>query len=72
MLVVERKKTEAVIVEDVLTGERIRLSVQDIRGNKARIGIDAVKSRYRILREELIPSDLQGFVPAPHLEAATA
>lgn len=48
MLVLGRLKGQAIVI-----GNDIRITVEDIRGDKVRIGIDAPKS-IPVMREELL------------------
>lgn len=53
MLVISRKKGEAFLV-----GNKVKISIVDIRGDKVRIGIVAPKN-VTVLREELTASSKQ-------------
>lgn len=52
MLVLSRKRNERIIVTDRRTGDRLTIAVVDIRGDKARIGLEA-SDDYAIHREEV-------------------
>lgn len=56
MLVLTRKKREAILISDnIITpnGENIVIRVVEVHGDRIRIGIEAPK-KYQIAREELI------------------
>ncbi len=53
MLVLSRKRGEAIIV-----GDNIRISIVEVQGNRVRLGIEAPSS-VRVRREELPPEELQ-------------
>jgi carbon storage regulator len=64
MLVLSRKSTESIHI-----GDKVVVTVLEIRGNKVRIGIDAPKE-IRVLRSELL--DVISKLPNGFVAAAVA
>ncbi len=56
MLVLTRYKNEGIVFVDSLTGDRTVITVNDLRGDKVRIGIDAPQ-HIQIWRSEIEPQD---------------
>lgn len=54
MLVLSRKSGESITITHKISGEEILLTVTEIAGNKARLGIQAGQ-QFRIMRNEVIP-----------------
>ena len=65
MLVVSRKKSESIVLRVKGLSEPIRILVADIRGDRARIGIEAHRETVEILRSELVEESIQGFQEIP-------
>ena len=57
MLSLTRRIREEIIVIDRQTGEQIVITPTGYRGNQVRIGIEASKTRYTILRREVLERD---------------
>lgn len=67
MLVLTRKKREAILISDTIVtpdGENIVIRVVEIKGDRIRLGIEA-PSKYQIAREELIKPKTNGEQNAP-------
>ncbi len=56
MLVLSRYKNEGIVFVDSLTGDRTVITVNDLRGDKVRIGIDA-PAHIHVWRSEIEPKD---------------
>jgi sRNA-binding carbon storage regulator CsrA len=61
-LVITRNVGDSLAIVDRVTGESIVVSVGDVRGGRARIGIDAA-DRYEVIRAELT-REVQGLYDA--------
>ena len=57
MLVLDRRIHEEIIIIDRETGEEIVVAPTGFRRNQIRIGIEASKTRYTILRREVQERD---------------
>ena len=57
MLSLTRRIHEEIVVIDRQTGEQIVIAPTGYRGNQVRIGIKAAKTRYTILRREVLERD---------------
>ena len=57
MLSLTRRIHEEIVVIDRQTGEQIVIAPTGYRGNQVRIGIYASKTRYSILRREVLERD---------------
>ena len=57
MLSLTRRIREEIVVIDRQTGEQIVIAPTGYRGNQVRIGIEASKTRYSILRREVLERD---------------
>ena len=57
MLLLSRRAGERIVITDNLSGEEIVVVPTVLRGNEVRIGIEASKTRYTILRREVLESD---------------
>ena len=58
MLVLDRRIHEEIIIIDRLTGEEIVVAPTGYRGNQVKIGIEASKDRFTILRREVLERTL--------------
>ena len=56
MLILTRQKDQKIIVE--IGGQRMTITLAEIRGDKVRLGFDAPES-FKILRQELLDSVVQ-------------
>lgn len=57
MLLLTRRIHEEIVVIDKETGEEIVVTPTGFRGNQVKIGIEASKTRYTILRREVQDGD---------------
>ena len=57
MLSLTRRIREEIIVIDRQTGEQIVIAPIGYRGNQVKIGIEASKTRFTILRREVLERD---------------
>ena len=57
MLLLARRIHEEILIIDRETGEQIIVAPTGYRGNQIKIGIEASKTRYTILRREVLERD---------------
>ena len=57
MLLLARRIHEEIVVIDNETGEQIVVTPTGYRGNQVKIGIEASKDRFTILRREVLERD---------------
>ena len=57
MLVLDRRIHEEIIIIDRETGEQIVVAPTGYRANQVKIGIEASKTRFTILRREVLERD---------------
>lgn len=62
MLVIRRKKREAITITNKRTGEIITIAVVSCDGNRVGIGIEA-DDNYEIMRSELLAEPLSAHIP---------
>jgi len=67
MLVLHRRINKSIIIRDKETGAKMKITLLEIRGNGARIGLDA-GSRFEIFREEILPKELNNQDPSASTE----